>query len=72
MATTKKTQNAKQKAEALGEEIASLMNGIRLVIRDDLAKAADNDWGTVGSLEHVRDRMHETLEFCAGVDPNEG
>ena len=71
MATTKKTQNAKQKAEALGEEITSLMTGIRMVIDTDLAKAGDKDWGLVGSLEHIRGRMHEILEFCAGVDPDE-
>ena len=71
MATPKETLNAKDKAEALRDEIANLMTGIRLVIRDDLAKAGENDWGLVGSLEHVRDRMHETLEFCAGVQPTE-
>ena len=71
MAAPKKTPNAKEKAQALGEEIKSLMTGIRMVIDTDLAKAEDKDWGLVGSLEHIRGRMHEILCFCTGDDLDE-
>ena len=72
MTTPKTNRNTKElmgKVQSLRTDIDSLMTGIRTAIDTDLAQACEGaiDWGTVGSLEHVRDRLHETLEYCTGV-----
>ena len=77
MTTPKTNRNTKElmgKVQSLRTDIDSLMTGIRTAIDTDLAQACEGaiDWGLVGSLEHIRGRMQEILEFCAGVDPNEG
>ena len=72
MAAAETDRNAEalmDKVQSLRAEIASLTTGIGAVIDTDLKQAGEGaiDWGTIGSLEHVRDRLHETLEYCTGI-----
>ena len=71
MATPKEDTNRNdldQTVNALGEEIASLLNGIGAVVNSRILRAQRDDcldWGVVGTLEHIRDRVRETLEAIA-------
>jgi len=64
---TKRMMDAFKRAQA---DIASLADWIEC----ELEKLEDDDevtWASVGSLEHVRDQLIETLAFFSGVEQSE-
>jgi len=67
------TQNNKQRMMAALKraqaDIASLADWIEC----ELDKDSDDEvtWATVGSLEHVRENLIETLAFFSGVEQSE-
>ena len=63
---TQRMMDAFKRAQA---DIASLADWIEC----ELEKHNDQKvtWATVGSLEHVREQLIETLEFFSGVEQSE-
>lgn len=71
-ANTNKQNNKQRMIDAVKRaraDIASLTDWLEC----ELQKQSDNDvtWATVGSLEHVREQLIETLAFFSGVDRSE-
>ncbi len=67
-----KTQNTQRMIDAIKRaraDIASLADWIEC----ELDKQNDDEvtWATVGSLEHVRENLIETLAFFSGVEQSE-
>ncbi len=70
MATTPNTQHMMDAFRRTQADIASLADWIE----SELEKYADGDevtWASVGSLEHVRENLIETLAFFSGVARSE-
>jgi len=70
MATAPNKQRMMDAFKRAQADIASLADWIEC----ELEKFEDDDevsWASVGSLEHVREQLLETLAFFSGVDQTE-
>jgi len=69
MATTQNKQRMMDAIKRARADIASLADWIEC----ELDKDSDDEvtWASVGSLEHVRENLIETLAFFAGVEQSE-
>jgi len=69
MATTQNKQRMMDAIKRARADIASLADWIEC----ELDKDSDDEmtWASVGSLEHVRENLIETLAFFSGVEQSE-
>jgi hypothetical protein len=69
MATTQNKQRMMDAIKRARADIASLADWIEC----ELDKDRDDEvtWASVGSLEHVRENLIETLAFFSGVEQSE-
>ena len=69
MATTQNKQRMMNAIKRARADIASLADWIEC----ELDKDSDDEvtWASVGSLEHVRENLIETLAFFSGVEQSE-
>ena len=69
MAKTQNTQRMMDAIKRARADIASLADWIKC----ELDKDSDDEvtWASVGSLEHVRESLIETLAFFSGVEQSE-
>ena len=69
MATTQNKQRMMNAIKRARADIASLADWIEC----ELDKGSDDEvtWASVGSLEHVRENLIETLAFFSGVEQSE-
>ncbi len=69
MTTTSNTQYMTDALNRVRADIASLADWIEC----ELEKDGDDEvtWASVGSLEHVRENLIETLAFFSGVEQSE-
>ncbi len=69
MTTQNNTQRMMDALKRARADVASLADWIEC----ELEKQDDGKvtWGTVGTLEHVRENLIETLAFFSGIDESE-
>ena len=65
MTTEKNKQAALAALKRARGDVASLTDWLQMEL--DRQSDAEVTWATVGSLEHVRDNLIETLAFFSGV-----
>jgi len=69
MATTQNKQRMMDAIKRARADIASLADWIECELDKD--SGDEVTWASVGSLEHVRENLIETLAFFAGVEQSE-
>jgi len=69
MATAPNKQRMMDAFKRAQADIASLADWIECEL--DKEKADEVTWASVGSLEHVRENLIETLAFFSGVEQSE-